>query len=712
MRLASADFIKEKRKEEKLKAERARLSEKEPLVSSSKPGSAISTSALPKRQPEAKMGCLACSKHDDEKSEFIAPDGRNRKCTDIGFLALFVAFLIGLFAIAGWALDNGEPTRLLYGADSWGNICGESNKQRIDSENSGLDMSNRRHQYYTGVSGSTQDKAQAMIVCAYSCPTENIDCSTDIDKCRDLGVCLTDQYTIPTDEDNPDRGLFLNGNYTGCPETVERTTSSSIIRRCIPDNDGLSDSLASYVDSINAETYIAAIYESFAAAIDVVLYCLLITLVLSYLVIVLMKYFVRPLVWGCIIGMNALMAYLSWYLYNEHENMDDDIKRQEENNIPVSDDEKRERDFYYYSFIVFLVFFLLIFLLTVALRKEISKAIDLYKEASEAIKAMPSMFIAPFLTYVILFAMACCFIYVGFFLVTTENHVMVNVSASTGYGHIKYVDAEEYDNYFWYFLFALLWVSQFILACEEMSLAGCVTEWYVRMHETKFGAYFRSAYRVARYHLGTIAIGSLIIAIVQFMRVILEYVDRKLQKGAEEGGPVTQKIVGFFVCCCRCCLWCLEKCLKFINKNAYIETALYGYDFCNACCKAFHTILNNLMAFGAISFVAFIVIFMIKLTVAIAIAVIAFNWLENDDDVPLKGLVVFVLALIAWFIADAFAGIYSMSADTLLLVFAEDVSQENGPKHASKRLLKYVKKNSAENELKGNASDKTAEHGM
>lgn len=59
----------------------------------------------------------------------------------------------------------------------------------------------------------------------------------------------------------------------------------------------------------------------------------------------------------------------------------------------------------------------------------------------------------------------------------------------------------------------------------------------------------------------------------------------------------------FAMCCCRCCLWCLEKCLKFINKNAYIETALYGLDFCNAACKAFGTILRNLMAFGAIAFV-------------------------------------------------------------------------------------------------------------
>jgi hypothetical protein len=47
---------------------------------------------------------------------------------------------------------------------------------------------------------------------------------------------------------------------------------------------------------------------------------------------------------------------------------------------------------------------------------------------------------------------------------------------------------------------------------------------YVNQHETKFGALFRSMYRVTRYHLGTVAVGSAIIAIVQFMRIILESV--------------------------------------------------------------------------------------------------------------------------------------------------------------------------------------------
>ncbi|MPC99816.1 Choline transporter-like protein 1 [Portunus trituberculatus] len=30
----------------------------------------------------------------------------------------------------------------------------------------------------------------------------------------------------------------------------------------------------------------------------------------------------------------------------------------------------------------------------------------------------------------------------------------------------------------WYHVFAFLWVSQFILACQDVTIAGAVAEWY------------------------------------------------------------------------------------------------------------------------------------------------------------------------------------------------------------------------------------------
>ena len=124
-----------------------------------------------------------------------------------------------------------------------------------------------------------------------------------------------------------------------------------------------------------------------------------------------------------------------------------------------------------------------------------------------------------------------------------------------------------------------------------------------------------------RYHLGSLAFGSLIIAIVQMIRVLLEYVDAKL-KGKEN--PVAKFFIKWvnrscsskklsvhdkwqhyvfyyfrivarvYVCffrCLKCCFWCLEKFLKFLNKNAYILVCTWTSFFCAVNLHKFRKIL-------------------------------------------------------------------------------------------------------------------------
>jgi len=71
------------------------------------------------------------------------------------------------------------------------------------------------------------------------------------------------------------------------------------------------------------------------------------------------------------------------------------------------------------------------------------------------------------------------------------------------------------------------------------------------------------------HHSGTAALGSLLVAIVRLMRAVLSYIQAKAQQN-----PVTRqsKIVKAVICCCACCLWCFEKFLQYINKNAFVQT--------------------------------------------------------------------------------------------------------------------------------------------
>lgn len=48
--------------------------------------------------------------------------------------------------------------------------------------------------------------------------------------------------------------------------------------------------------------------------------------------------------------------------------------------------------------------------------------------------------------------------------------------------------------------------------------------------------------QICRYHLGSIAFGSFIIAVIQFIRAVLEYVDRQM-KTASPGNMVTKYLM-------------------------------------------------------------------------------------------------------------------------------------------------------------------------
>ena len=94
---------------------------------------------------------------------------------------------------------------------------------------------------------------------------------------------------------------------------------------------------------------------------------------------------------------------------------------------------------------------------------------------------------------------------------------------------------------------------------------------------------------LCRFHTGSLAFGALIIAIIQLIRIILAYIQKKLKKNKES------KIAHAILTCMQCCFYLLEKVFKYINRQAYIEIAIYGYDFCTGACKAVKLILRNII---------------------------------------------------------------------------------------------------------------------
>lgn len=95
---------------------------------------------------------------------------------------------------------------------------------------------------------------------------------------------------------------------------------------------------------------------------------------------------------------------------------------------------------------------------------------------------------------------------------------------------------QKIDNGIWFHLynfFGLLWLMCFVNDLGDMVLAGCFAGWYWTFNRSKNLTTFpvgSSLARTVRYHLGTVAFGSLIISIIKFIRYFLEYIDYKTRQ--------------------------------------------------------------------------------------------------------------------------------------------------------------------------------------
>lgn len=120
---------------------------------------------------------------------------------------------------------------------------------------------------------------------------------------------------------------------------------------------------------------------------------------------------------------------------------------------------------------------------------------------------------------------------------------------------------------------------------------SCATIWYYG----KPRPISTSVKRLAVNHLGSVAKGSFILAVVWLIQVIFEYLASKI-----EGKAGTEGAVSFGIKCIRCCLACFEKCIRYLNRNAYTVIALKGIDFCPAALDVFGLIIRNPVRFAVV----------------------------------------------------------------------------------------------------------------
>eukprot|EP00095_Tigriopus_kingsejongensis_P005861 maker-scaffold38_size502422-snap-gene-1.13 protein:Tk05861 transcript:maker-scaffold38_size502422-snap-gene-1.13-mRNA-1 annotation:"hypothetical protein DAPPUDRAFT_305570" len=691
-------------------------------------------------------------KHEHDP-EFDGPI-KKRSCTDILCLLLFLIFIGAWIAVAVYAFINGNPERLIYPSNSNGEICGRGNyltKPKLIF----FDLS--RCAKLSALTGCPTPQ-----VCVAECPdsfgrpwaevgeAENTDTSVKRRMFPYCGPKMTEAQI--TDDTITVKDLIRDKI---CPPWW--VPSKTLLGRCVPNfettddnqvvtndtviidkdetpenevvNGGVLKKAINYIGKvIDVRSFGERVYSDLATTWWMVLLALLLATVLSLVWIILMKFVAAVMVWASLILSVLLLVVSCVFCFWKYWQLKDS---------PNAGGSWLDEDFslnlsaytelsitWLVLFIISVVTLVIVLIILIFLRTRIKLAVELIEEGSIAVGDMLSTLAFPVVPFVFEIIVIAWFILVAAFLASVgEQSFMLNLSMLTGLKSVQDFECEgeippenvtavcpnarcdffkygttELALYLQIFnIFGLLWGLFFISAMEEMIMAGAFAAWYWTRDKKNLASapLAKSFHRTFRYHLGTLAFGSLIIAIIRMIRLVIHYIQERMREYRQDN-PLVKAIL----CMCACCFWCLETFMKFINRNAYVMTAIYGKNFCWSAKEAFSLLMRNIARVAVLDKITDFLLLLGKLVIVGTMGVLSFYIFSGRidqvkiDDLNYYFVPVFVIILGSFFIADVFFDVYEMAVDTLFLCFLEDIERNDGsaekPYYMSKDLRKIL----------------------
>jgi Plasma-membrane choline transporter len=397
-------------------------------------------------------------------------------------------------------------------------------------------------------------------------------------------------------------------------------------------------------------------------------------LVVGFVWLLMMKLFAGVMVWFTIFAAYAIVLGITFFCFYKTDQL-----KTEYNDTPeaerTSNMERNITVAEVFSYIFAVISAILIILL-IWMRRRIQLAIGIMKEATVAIARMPTIIFWPIPIFFLQACWSVWYIVTSSFLATGAEPLF-NGENGTFSGYADESDGVKALHF--YNLFGFLWVEQFLVALGQMTMAGAIAIWYWQREdenghrELPLSPVLKSFWITIRYHLGSLAFGSFILAVVKFIRAMIKWVQQRLN-GAS--GSFAKRILS----ACDCLFACFERFIKFLNKNAYIMVAIKGENFCTSAQRAFTLLLSNILRVGAVNAISDFLMFLGKLFITMSVTLAAAWALSSDPEITFWAIPVLVICLISFFVAQAFMTVYDMAIDTILLSFCEDVEVNDGSK--------------------------------
>ena len=630
-------------------------------------------------------------------------DDDSRKCRDVICCIIFILIVILCVIVAAFGFIKGEPSKLFYFYDEYGNACGHD-QGFVDYP----------YLYFTSVISGLQDFDTNNIikgVCVKTCPNVTL----DPDEYKNKNYTLDCKYNTSITEceikykdyyrskpflericfPGTDDEIHYNATIQQLIKIYDPDTGD-VFEKIVNNEDVINDTsteasgrLFIAQDAINGEkdtqkasaklinlSYFTQLFTLWINDLYVTRYAIIGSIGWSFILAMLYFLFLRCcagfITFLIILIVEAGLVVLAVYFKI--------LSEKEEEKVAESD----TTDYAFFWAFTALAAAWLLFILIMCNR--IRLAVALTQVTSKYINKTWCIVFVPFLFFIILVIWLAYWIVMLVFLYASGEFE----STSKIFASFKMDETLEYG--FWFHIVMLFYITAVIEAYSQFVYASSACIWYFNFEKgTENHPIAKSFQRGIRYHFGSLVFGATIIAIIRFLMFFVEYIKKKLEKSA---GKTQGKCFKCIFCVIQCCLGCCNKFMEYVNKHAFIQIALKGDSFCTSAFEGFGLIIRNLGRFSVLALVSGIFSLVGTIFITVASCIIGYFLITNvdtfSDELNSCVLPVVAFGLIGFVMGRVTMTIFSVSGDALIHSFLLDEELNKGQPKAFPELQKFM----------------------
>ncbi|XP_064212492.1 choline transporter-like protein 2 isoform X2 [Tribolium castaneum] len=286
-----------------------------------------------------------------------------------------------------------------------------------------------------------------------------------------------------------------------------------------------------------------------------------------------------------------------------------------------------------------------------------SLIIKMFREATQVIFAMPSLIFVPLGFVAILAVVTASIVFLGA-LISTNQYLSEIPDHPSVY---EYRDTRLAEGALACIVVFGIWTFALANGCQCMIVSGAISTYYFTRDKSTLQKPVRASFYVLmRYHLGTVALGSLCITFFSIARLCTEFLAKRCKNKWSLRGLS------------RVLSW-IEGAAEYLSKRAYIQTAMHGEPLFRSGLRGARLLwanfLDNIVLYGVGNFIV-VCITLSAVFLGTIFAIIVYK--TAGLKVSYFWTIVAIGAGISGTIIYFFTQVLNVAVETIFICFCED----------------------------------------